>query len=299
MVPILAHAGAPVAPHDLLTTWPADPPVWVVLAASALLYAVGAVRLRSDGPGRRALPGWRVAAAAAALVAAALAVASPLEPLSGTLFAAHMVQHELLVLLVAPLVVLSRPLLVTAMALPARHRRRALGLLRTGVRGPATWSPAVLATLAVVAHTATFWVWHLPPLYRAAIASEPLHVLEHATMVAGALPLFWLALDARRRHADGAVVLGLLVAAIQSSALAGMLTFARQPLYDLPTDGLAAWGLTAITDQQAAGGLMWFPGGLAYLIVGAVAFLRWMRADERIATPERRPSAESPTWTST
>lgn len=275
MPPLIAHAGQ-VAPHDLVSSWPVVPEVWVIVAAGALLYAAGAHRLRSGPAGRRAVPGWRIACGAGAVVATLLALASPLEPLAGTLFTAHMLQHELLVLLVAPLVVLSRPVVVGGLALRPAWRRRILTL-----RVPPRLGTPALVAAAVLLHAVTLWVWHVPSLYEAALASDAVHVVEHVTMAGGAVPLWWLAVDARGRRTGAPVVLGLLVAAIQSSVLAGMLTFAGEPLYRLPAAGLAAWGMTPLEDQQAAGGMMWFPGGLTYIVAGSAAFLRWLRTDEQ------------------
>jgi putative membrane protein len=288
----LAHAGV-VAPHDLGTAWPQVPGVWVAVVLAALLYAGGAARLRAGEAGRRALPRWRVGCAAAAAVVALAALATPLEPLAGTLFAAHMLQHELLVLLVAPLVVCARPVVTLTMALPRAWRRRMLTLPRPGFQRRGT--PAVVAA-AVVAHAVTLWTWHVPGLYEAALASPAVHALEHATMTAGAIPLWWLAAGPTGRRVGAPVVLGLLLAAIQASVLAGLLTFAGRALYDLPAAGLAAWGLSALDDQQAAGGLMWFPGSLAYVVAGSAAVLRWLHRDEDLhpAVPADAPTGASP-----
>jgi putative membrane protein len=287
MAALIAHVGQ-VGPHDLAAAWPIVPAVWLLLAAATVVYVRGVRRLRGGEAGRRATPGWRVGCAAAALGVSVVALASPLEPLTGTLFTAHMFQHELLVLLLAPLLVLSRPVLVGSLALPPRWRSRAL-MLRW--RRPARLDTVALVTTAVLLHAVTLWVWHVPVLYEGALASDAVHVVEHVTMTVGAVPLWWLAVDARGRRTGAPVVLGLLVAAIQASILAGMLTFAGEPLYDLPTAGLAAWGMTAIEDQQAAGGMMWFPGGLTYVIAGSAAFLRWLRSDEEL----RRHTDRSPT----
>ena len=200
-------------------------------------------------------------------------------PWAETLFSVHMGQHLVLTLFVAPLLVLARPLLVGAMALPSGSRRQlwsARPWLDLARGRSATW----LALVAVAAHTVTMWLWHVPALYALGLADPVAHVVEHATMLGGALPLWWLVLDAVGRHATGASVLAVFVATLQSAMLAGLLTFAGTAIITAHGAGPAAWGLTALQDQHLAGGLMWFPGGLVYVAAGAWAFLRWLRHDE-------------------
>lgn len=283
---VLAHAGEPVAPHDLLTAWPLDPAVLVPLVALAVVYWRGVRRLWAGEAGRRALPGWRVGCFAGAVATTTLALLSPVEALAGTLVSAHMGQHLLLTMVLAPLLVLSRPVMVAAMALPAGARRAAWRLAApvvTTTRRALVWS-----AVAVIAHLGTMWLWHAPSLYRAALASEVVHGLEHVTLLAGAALLWWLVADARGRNANALSVLAVLVAALGSAWLAGLITFAPTPWLGRLVDGARLWGLTAPEDQQLAGGLMWFPGALAYVIGGSAAFLRWLRLDERQARSRDR-----------
>src|SRR5690606_14074133 len=99
----LAHAGAPPEPHDVWHAWNADPVVLVVLLAAAVVYRRGAGRTPARA---RSVAAWRRRCFAAALAVAAIALLSPLDAMSGALASAHMVQHVLLVLAVAPLLAL-------------------------------------------------------------------------------------------------------------------------------------------------------------------------------------------------
>src|SRR5206468_9305960 len=103
---------------ELWQTWGLEPGIVVPLVASAWLYARGVARLWRHGIGRgvRRSDAWCFAAGWLAL---AVALVSPLHPWGSVLFSAHMTQHELLMLVAAPLLVLGRPVVACLKALPA------------------------------------------------------------------------------------------------------------------------------------------------------------------------------------
>ena len=253
-----------------------DVTVLAGLAAAAAGYGRGWRRLRR---GRRPASGRRAAAFGAGLAVVAVALLPPLDALAGTLFAAHMAQHMLLVMVAAPLLVLGAPGLPLAVALTPAWRRR-LARLR---RHAAVASARRLLTRPAVAwgvHVAALWAWHLPGPYQAALASAPLHAAEHACFLGTAVVFWWVVLSAesRRRLAPGFAMLYLFAAALQGSALGAVLTFAPVPLYPLQTSSLA--------DQQLAGLVMWVPADLVYLGTAGVLFMRWLASLEA-ASPRR------------
>src|ERR1051326_5278186 len=128
---VWAHQGEPLEPHDLWRAWSWEPGVVLSLALSAWLYFRGVRRLWRGSS--RVIRRWEAAAFAAGWLALFLALISPLHPLGGALFSAHMVQHEILMLVAAPLLVLGRPLLPCLWALPP-HWRRIVGKV-----GQVTW----------------------------------------------------------------------------------------------------------------------------------------------------------------
>ncbi len=278
---VVAHAGQPLSPERFATAWSFEPLIVAVLVAGVALYGAGLRRVRSTEAGRRALPPWRSRCFAAAVTVAAVALLSPLEALAHELFGAHMLQHVLLTLVVPPLLVLARPVLVGSMGLPLRARRT-LSVARVRLPQPGT-RPVGFAVAAVVVHVTTLWVWHVPALYEAALDHAIVHVVEHTTLIAGALPLWWVAAEPRGRYANAVGVAALFAGVFQSGVLVRLVTFAGEAWYPHHIVGALRWGLTPLEDQQLAGGLMLFPGGLAYLIGGVLLFLRWLRADERAA----------------
>jgi cytochrome c oxidase assembly factor CtaG len=208
---------------------------------------------------------------------------SPLHPLGGALFSAHMVQHELLMALAAPLLVLGRPVIPLLWALPIGWRRAAGAAVRGGpLRG--AWRVLSAPFAAWLLHGAALWLWHLPGPYQATLASDALHTLQHASFLGTAL-LFWYALFHGRqgRMGRGAAVFYLFATAMHSGGLGALITFARHPWYPAYGAAAAAWGMSPLEDQQLAGLIMWIPAGVSYLVAGLALVAASMRESERKA----------------
>jgi putative membrane protein len=131
-------------------------------------------------------------------------------------------------------------------------------------------------------HGAALWIWHLPAAYQAAVASETVHALQHASFLGTAL-LFWYALVHGRegRMGYGASVFYLFATAMHSGGLGALLTLGRRAWYPVYGAATAAWGLTPLEDQQLAGLIMWIPAGASYLVAGLLLLAAWMRESER------------------
>jgi putative membrane protein len=260
-----------VPAHTGLTTGvPAFTDLVQVVAAALVLavYLLGSRPLRHR-PDRRALPSWRAAAFGSGLLFLTAAVSTPVEHLADELFWAHMVQHLVLAFLAAPLLVLGRPLLVTGVLLGQRLHRVSRPLRRVGHRLRAS---AGFAAALVALHVVPWLLWHLPGAYELALRSTPVHLLEHATMLASGAALAWLVVG-HRTPAPAAAAIGLGMASM--SIVATMLAFAGASLY--AGHEAVTRGLTALEDQQVGGALMWFPGSLAYLAAAAVVVLGRLR----------------------
>jgi cytochrome c oxidase assembly factor CtaG len=285
---------APLGPAEAWSAWSWDPLVLLGLVAAAAVYARG-LRTYWGRVGRgQGVRSWQVAAYAGGLGAVGAALISPLDALAEELFTAHMIQHLVLIVAAAPLLVLGAPLVPALWAL-SRARRHALGrwwrgarLVRAGWR--ALSQPAIVWAL----YAMTLWVWHLPFLYQAALVSAPVHALEHATLLASALLFWWTALHPGRagRVGYGAGVLYVFTAGLQSGLLGVLLTFARTPWYPAYAPSEAAWGLGPLEDQQLAGLLMWVPGGLAHVAAALGLLVAWLVSAEREAR-RREQTAEA------
>ncbi|HJU22320.1 MAG TPA: cytochrome c oxidase assembly protein [Casimicrobiaceae bacterium] len=245
-----------------------------LIAISSLAYARGVVRLwRKAGTGRgiRIVDVVRFTLGMTALVAALL---SPIDSLAPRSFAMHMIEHEMLMVIAAPLLVLSRPLEAWAFALPrnARHTLSACARVPALVRFFAAMTAPVSATIV---HAIALWVWHAPVLFAAAIASEPLHVLQHLCFFASALAFWWAVFGGAARSPRPVSLACLFATMLQTSALGALITLAPSPWY--ASGGEArVFGLTPLADQQLGGLIMWLPGGAAYIVVALAIVAIWL-----------------------
>jgi putative membrane protein len=196
---------------------------------------------------------WRTSGRArvsgvAAIAVLAVVFVSPLCALSSALFAARTVHHVLLVAVAAPLI---------AGSLPARQV------------GP--------LALATAAQAAVFWAWHAPAAYGWALSSDAAYWLMQLSLL-GTAVWFWAAV---RRVPAPAAVAALLLAMVAMGLLGALLTFTGQPVYAPHFLTTAAWGLTPLEDQQAAGLIMWAPAAAVYLAAALWVLGRWLGPDAR------------------
>jgi cytochrome c oxidase assembly factor CtaG/cytochrome c2 len=201
--------------------------------------------------------------------------------MGGTLFSAHMTQHELLISVAAPLLIVGRPVVALLWAFPRASRRSLAGVARNRslVR---TWSVLTTPSVAFALHAVALWAWHLPGPYQATLGSDVMHSLQHASFIFTALLFWWTILAANRGElARGRAILYLFVTALQTGALGALLTFSPSLWYPAYAATTGAWGLSPLDDQQLGGLIMWIPGSIPYLIAGLVLFADWLRESEK------------------
>jgi cytochrome c oxidase assembly factor CtaG len=277
------HAGDVVTRDTLWTSWPLEPGVVVSLIAIAAGYAAAVSGARRDGAAR-AITQRMIACFTGGWIALAAALLSPIDPLGETLFAAHMVQHLILIVVAAPLLIIGAPPAIWLWMFRAPRRRRiGIWLARsTVVRATenALGSPAVV----IVAHVAALWFWHFPRPYHAALENPAVHAAEHLSFTATSMLFWWVVLKpmGRRGLGYGPAILAIGLVLCTSGALGALLMFSS-PWYSSHAAGETAWGISAIEDQQLAGLLMWIPASAVYVGAAAALFTRWMASEERHA----------------
>jgi cytochrome c oxidase assembly factor CtaG len=203
-------------------------------------------------------------------------LALPLHAWGRLRFAPHMLEHELLTVVAAPLLAAGRPGVPYLLALPLRWRRR-LGVWLVDAGALRIWRRLVHPAVAWALHGAALWLWHAPPLFEAALRSEAIHYLQHLTLLGTAL-LFWASLLPRRADMRVRViaVFSLFTTTLHSTLLGALLTLSPTIWYASYAGAAPPGGLSALEDQQLAGLIMWVPFGVVFLIAGLALFAAWV-----------------------
>jgi putative membrane protein len=245
----------------------------LVGAGSLYLHAERLVAARS---GRRPHP-WRRRSFLAGVIAILVALTGPLDAAAETSLTMHMVQHLLLTMIAAPLIVLAAPVTLALRAWPGTGRRRILVILHSG--------PMRLLANPLVAWALFFgamWITHVSGLYELALRNDSVHAAGHLTYLATAL-LFWMPVVGVEPTPSGlsypARILYLFLA-MPAMAFLGLVIYSARPVL-YPTYAAAEGAAKALADQRAAGALMW--EGAMIFVVPALVFvmMAWMRAEER------------------
>lgn len=274
--PAMAHGDASHGP-GLDLSWSLNPAVVLPLGLTGLLYAVGTARVWGRAGAGRGIRSWQFACFWLGWLSLALALVSPLHRLGERLFAAHMVEHEILMTISAPLLVLARPGGAYLWGLPPAWRRALGGVARHG-SWIALWRGLTDPTVATVLHGIAIWAWHAPALFEAALSHEAVHWLQHLSFFVTALFFWWALLYGRARERGyGAAVFYLFATGLHSGFLGILLTISRRPWYPADAAFTSGWGLTPLEDQQLAGVIMWVPGGFAYVIAALVLAAIWIQ----------------------
>lgn len=257
-----------------------DVAVLAALACSAALHVAGSARLARHGGRQRTIERAAFWSGWACLVAA---VAPPLDHAAAETFSMHMVQHELLMLIGAPLVVVGRPIVPWLWALGSRLRVPVGAVLRPRAAG-GVWRALTRPFIAWAVYAATIWIWHLPALYDAALADEGVHALQHAMFV-GAAVLFWWGIVYGRygRAGYGAAALYVFATMVHTGVLGAMFALSSSPVVPHYEARAAAVAVDPLTDQQLAGLIMWIPSGVVLTVCGLALLLAWISEGDRRA----------------
>ena len=255
-----------------LPGWHFHPDVWVLVAVLEGAYLL-ALRGESRRLGAPAARRAQVVAFTAGVATVWVASDWPVHDVAeGYLYSAHMVQHLLLTLVAAPLVLLGTPAWLARRILSPRWL---LNLVR-GVSRPVP--NLIQANLVLV-------LSHWPAVVEGTLRHHPLHFVAHAVLITSAL-VMWLPVvsplpDEVPRLAPPAQMLYLFLETIIPTVPASFLTFGRTPLYHIYETFPRLWGISAVTDQQVAGLIMKIGAGAFLWAVIITIFFRWYAEEER------------------
>jgi len=187
-----------------------------------------------------------------------IAVASPVADLHHRMLTAHMVQHLLIMILAAPLMMLGvRPLL-------------------------ARWRP--FPVFCWLAGTATVMFWHVPPIFELAMSSHSWYEFQHASFFVAGILFWWPVIQPNPRVTLGwALPLYLFSATLPCDALSAFLAFCGHVVYRHYSYGGGQSRLSPLEDQALAGALMWVTVTFAYLIPALVVTAKLLSGERKQA----------------
>jgi cytochrome c oxidase assembly factor CtaG len=298
--PVAAHGPAPAegpTVSNLALGWTFEPTIAIPLAVLAVGWLVMVDRIDRRHPGSP-VPVGRTLAFMAGLATIAIALMSGIARYDTTLFSVHMVEHLLLMLVAAPLLVLAAPITQVLRAASPRVRRRVLLPILQSTPVNALGHPIV----AWLSFTLVLYISHFSPLFEAALEDQFVHDLEHVLYLTAALLFWWpvMALDpAPHRLSHPARVGFVLTQMPLSSFLAMAVLFNDSALYPHYAALAAPYGISALADQQLAAGIMWIASDAVFISAILLIVAGWMRHEERDASaadrraePARRAIAE-------
>jgi putative copper resistance protein D len=269
----------PTDPLGYLTAWTFDGlALYLVLAAGAIYIEL--VRMTNRDHPQHHWPRRRTAMAFLGLGSILVALLSPIDTFSDDLLSVHMIQQFVLTMIAAPLLVASGPfLLLLRAADPAFRRRWLLPILHSRFVSVITF-PIV----TWVVFTLTLWASHFSALFDLALVDDGVHALEHLLYLAAATLFWWPILGPepkRWRMSPAAKLVYVLTQMPQMSFLSVVIMQAPRLLYPSYTGRPELFGVAALDDQVAGGGIMWLLGDLAFLVMAGLLFLGWMQEQER------------------
>jgi cytochrome c oxidase assembly factor CtaG len=273
--PASAHQG-----HEHSIGWTLGPEVTVPLLVVLVVYLAGLVRLRGrSGRGRRRLDNgaWRFLAGWLILAGA---LVSPLHEAGEVSFAMHMIEHELIMLPAALLLVAAHPGPVLLWGLPTGARSFLGPAIRLGL-----WRRLGSPLVATALQATALILWHMPALFDRALRSEGWHIAQHLSFVITALLFWWAMLPRGRSHGQSLVsALCLFATSMIGGGVGALMALDASPWHSAYAElGMTPFGLTPAADQQLAGLIMWVPGGLFHLAAALVFLARGLgSAPERL-----------------
>lgn len=186
------------------------------------------------------------------------------------LVSVHMLQHLVLMLVVAPLLLKGIP----AWFFNPITRRPLLDRFGRFLTHPA---------VSFLIGNAIMVAWHLPVLYNAALEEPAIHAVQHNAFLISAFFTWWPIIAPNPNwHKASPIVASLLLFAetLPGGIVGAILTFAEPGVYSFYDTAPRLWGISLANDQQLAGLMMWAMVPLVYLSVLSVIFLRWAGREE-------------------
>jgi putative membrane protein len=263
-------------------SWHPHVDTWMLVITLAAAYAVTVARVGPRHVARGRPPVTRLQAVCFSLGIVAIWVASdwPVHDIAEELnYSMHMVQHLVLSMVAAPLLLLGTPAWMLRAIL--RPPSRLFGIVRFLSR----FLPALIVFNVVLVLT------HWPAIVDASLENHLVHFLVHALIFVTAL-IIWMPvlspLPEIPRLSPPPRMIFLFLQSVVPTIPASFLTFGSSPLYRFYEGVPHLWGLSTVDDQRLAGLIMKIGAGLLLWMIIAVIFFRWAGEEDRRIAARRR-----------
>ena len=193
------------------------------------------------------------------------------------LFSAHMVQHLLLTLVMAPLLIVGTP----------------AWLLQPLLKNRAVLATARFLTSPLIAfgiYNVVFAGWHFPAFYNWALQDHNVHIIQHLMFIGAAVLVWWPVVDPvpeLQRMTSPMRMLYLFALGVPMSVVSAMITLSKNVLYGWYSQAPRVFDLSVQDDQQLGGLIMWVPGALVFWFAISIVFYRWSQREQRDEWQER------------
>ena len=267
--------------QDWWTAWSLDPEVLAPAALAGFFYLRGLHRWEERS---REHPWWRTALYFTGLAILVLALESPVDNLGQHHLTFHMLQHELLLMLAVPLILLGAPTTPTLLGLPPVLRMQVIRPVAKSGLGRRLYRLLTHPLLAVGLLSFTLAAWHLVPgWYDAALEDAALHDLQHISYAVAGVLFWWNVIDPMPLRAVMGYplrMLYVLVGGTPKHFIAASIALASEPLYDTYREAEPVFALSPLDDQAIGGLIMWVGSQMLHVLAIGIIFAVWAPASE-------------------
>jgi putative membrane protein len=261
--------------------WPITPGITLMTVLTVAFYLNG-IRRRISG--QVTVSATQCASFLLGVLAVYLSIQSPVDVLAERVFYIHQIQHILLRALGPVLIILGTPLPAMVRGIPSSLKGKTLTPIVRSVPVQKLYAFLIHPAVASFMFIAVLYIWQIPSLHNLALEDRTVHDAMHISLLVTGLFFWWLMLDPRPSQGHLSVGTRIVVVAaiiVPNSILGAVIFFYTDVLYTGYDQLHGTWGISALTDQQIGGLIMWIPGAMMNVIVALVLLRRWIHMRPR------------------
>lgn len=271
----------PVSFENVVSLWNFDL-LWILVCGfGVLFYLLGVIRMRRRGDPWQ---WYRTVFWVAGLLVLFWITNGGVNVYERFLFSQHMLAHMTLGMLVPVLLVLGAPI---TLALRSIHKRT------DGSRGAREWLMLLVHSkvfaffanpiVAAILFTVSLWIFYYTPIFSWATTNHLGHIwmVVHFLLTGYLFVSALIGIDPAPSRPPYPIRFVLLLATMAFHAFFGLALMTGTGLLLADWYGAMGWGISAIKDQQAGGGIAWSVGEIPNALLALTIVFLWSRSDAR------------------